>query len=172
MNTPNPTMPPGGASPLDQLADIHLPPAVPSFPWAPGWWALLILAIGLIATGIWLWRRYRQRSAYRRAAQLELTRIQAIDDDAEFARQLNQLLRRVAIHCQSASSSAPTIAGLSGEQWQDFLLNSCGAKPAFTNTTLDALVAAAYQSQCPALDRQQLLGQARLWIRRHRSQYV
>ena len=34
------------ASPLDQLADIHLPPPVANFPWAPGWWVLL--GLGLI----------------------------------------------------------------------------------------------------------------------------
>lgn len=167
-------MPPNATNPLDQLADIHLPPAVPSFPWAPGWWLLLALALSLIATGFWLWRRYRQRSAYRRAAQLELTALQAIADDADFARQLNQLLRRVAMHCQAVSPSVnkPTIAGLSGEQWQTFLFNSCGDKPAFSDENLDALIAAAYQSQCPALDRQQLRAQAQQWISRHRSHYV
>lgn len=176
MNTPNQIQSPAGANPLDQLADIHLPPAVASFPWAPGWWILLILTISLIALGIWQWRRYRRRTAYRRAAQDELNTIQAVTADTEFARQLNQLLRRVAIHCQTASTShgrmpAP-IAGLGSEQWQTYLFDSCGDKPAFSDESLTALISAAYQKECPALDRVQLLEQSRLWIRRHRSHYV
>jgi hypothetical protein len=175
MNTPKQIQTPGGANPLDQLADIHLPPAVPSFPWAPGWWLLLALAISLIALGIWQWRRYRCRTAYRRAALDELNAIQTVSADSEFACQLNQLLRRVAIHCQTTNTGGakPTpIAGISGEQWQTFLFNSCGDKPAFSDENLVALITAAYQNQCPALDRVQLLEQSRRWIRRHRSHYV
>ncbi len=176
MNTPNQIQSPAGANPLDQLADIHLPPAVASFPWAPGWWILLVLTISLIALGIWQWRRYRRRTAYRRVAQDELNTIQAVTADTEFARQLNQLLRRVAIHCQTVNAGRGTkstpIAGLSGEQWQTYLFNSCGDKPAFSDESLTILIAAVYQNQCPALDRAQLLEQSRLWIRRHRSHHV
>ncbi|WP_373095760.1 DUF4381 domain-containing protein [Zhongshania sp.] len=170
MNTPSPSQSAIGANPLDQLADIHLPPPVANFPWAPGWWALLVLTVSLAALSFWLWWRYRKRTAYRRAAKMELTTLQGITDDAEFARELNQLLRRVAIHARSSNTSS--VAGLSGAQWQAFLLNSCGDKPAFNQPQLDALTAAAYQAQAPALDRQQLLVQARLWIKRHRSHYV
>jgi len=172
MNTPSPTQLPAGANPLDQLADIHLPPAVPNFPWALGWWVVIILCLCFIAAAYWLWRHYRRRSAYRRAAQLELAALKAIDNDAEFARQLNQLLRRVAIHCQQSKPAAPALAGLSGEQWHTFIYYGCGAKPAFTEANLDALFAAAYQAHAAPLDRQQLLKQAQQWIARHRSHYV
>jgi len=156
------------ASPLDQLADIHLPPPVANFPWAPGWWALLGLGlIALVASVIWL-RKRRCKSAFRRAALLELAALNAAASDQEFAQQLNQLLRRVALH----SFAKDDIAGLSGDKWMDFLYQSCGDKPAFSDTSLTALLAAAYQPSSDSLPRDVLIAESKGWIRRHRSRHV
>ncbi len=166
MNSP-PQMNPA-ASPLDQLADIHLPPPVASFPWAPGWWVLLGLSlIAMVAVLLWL-RSRRRKSAFRRAALLELAELNAIASDQNFAQQLNQLLRRVALH----SFAKDDIAGLSGDKWMDFLYQSCGDKPAFSDTTLTAMLAAAYQPPNDTLPRDVLIAESKNWIRRHRSRHV
>lgn len=158
----------GQSSPLDQLADIHLPPAIAAFPWAPGWWLLLgLVLIVMLASFLWL-RHRRRNNAFRRAALTELSGLATTEKDAEFAQQLNQLLRRVALH----SFSKDNIAGLSGDKWTNFLYQSCGDKPAFTDATLETLFAAAYQPAATPLARDVLIAQSKTWIRRHRSRHV
>ncbi len=150
---------------LEQLADIHLPPPVPAFPWAPGWWLLLALAItGLAALTVYLWRRHRGR-AYRRAALTELESLAGERSDSAFAQQLNQLLRRVALHSYPRSA----VAGLSGERWRAFLRAAPGAGEPFSEQELLQLEAAAYRADASIADRQQLLARSRQWIQRHRS---
>ena len=42
-------------NPLVNLKDIHLPPPVPFWPPAPGWWILALLLIStLFIGGVWL----------------------------------------------------------------------------------------------------------------------
>lgn len=158
----------GQSSPLAQLADIHLPPPVASFPWAPGWWILLATAVIVLVYGIFWYRTQRNKSAFRRAAIAELNDIALIETDSLFAQQLNQLLRRVALH----SYPKEKIAGLSGDKWMDFLYQSCGEKPVFTDANLEAILQAAYQSSAQALQRDALIAESRTWIRRHRSRHV
>ncbi len=148
------------------LADIHLPPPVPAFPWAPGWWALLGAALLLAAALLCLWQRRRRRRAYRRAALAELQDIAQLEDRQQLAQALNQLLRRVALHSYPRSD----IAGLSGRRWQAFLSDpQRGA--AFSEDVAETLQAAAYNPQSPLPDRARLLAQAERWIRQHRSQH-
>lgn len=162
----NPTA--GQSSPLDQLADIHLPPPVASFPWAPGWWLVIgAVIIATLAAGLYL-RHYRRKNAFRRAALAELITLNAVENDREFAQQLNQLLRRVALH----SYTNKNIAGLSGDKWMDFLYQSCGDKPAFTDAAIEAMLNAAYQPAAQSLPRDVLIAESTVWIKRHRSHHV
>ena len=159
---------PAQASPLDQLADIHLPPAIASFPWALGWWLLLgLIVIALLAGILWL-RHHRRKTAFKRAALVELAALSATEKDQDFAQQLNQLLRRVALH----SYSAKNIAGLSGDKWLNFLYQSCGNKPAFSDAALEAMLTAAYQPAANTLPRDILIAESKTWIHRHRSRHV
>ncbi|CAA0109799.1 Uncharacterised protein [Zhongshania aliphaticivorans] len=167
MNNPMPAMN-TPASPLDQLADIHLPAPVASFPWAPGWWFVLCVGlITLICIALWLYQ-HRRKNAFRRAALSELTALATIEDDSLFAQLLNQLLRRVALHSHQKND----IASLSGKRWIDFLSRSCGDKPAFTHQTLDSMLEAAYQASAKPLPRDALITESKTWIRRHRSHHV
>ncbi|MCP5467583.1 MAG: DUF4381 family protein [Sinobacteraceae bacterium] len=68
MNAPDPASLP--------LRDIHLPPPVPWWPLAPGWWVLAgTLAAGALALLGWWWWRRRGRLA--RAALAELAAVEA-----------------------------------------------------------------------------------------------
>lgn len=144
------------------LADIHLPPAVSLFPWAPGWWLLLAVGAGTAALLIWAWCKRRQRLTYRRNALAELHDLTTLDDH-QLAQALNQLLRRVALQCHSRQQ----VAGLTGEQWQRFLTDpdQAGAMP---SSSAQRLLEAAYNPQAELSNRQQLINDVEQWIRKHR----
>lgn len=108
------------ASALDGLRDIHLPPPVPFWPLAPGWWAL---AAVLLLTGVTVavWRRRRRRSTRRAAlGELEeLARRFARDaDPAALAVALTTLLRRVALARSrpAPAEAAPSPDGVGAHQ--------------------------------------------------------
>lgn len=112
------------AVPVDPLAELrgwHLPEPVSWWPPAPGWFALVLLAMVLMLVAVW-WalRRYRARGAAR-AAKRELQRLQddfkTAGDVAAFSRGLSRLLRRFAI----ARYPRRQVAGLAGADWLDFL---------------------------------------------------
>jgi len=102
------------AASLGRLNDIVLPPDIPWWPLAPGWYGLLLL---LIAACLWLlWKRWRswRADAYRRAA---LRALAAQQDAAAVA----ELLRRTAL----AFTPRETVAGMAGETWADWLAAKC-----------------------------------------------
>ncbi len=95
---------------LDRLHDIVLPPPVPWWPPAPGWYVLgalgLLLGLMLIFRS---WRHWR-RNAYRR----EALRLLASAPDAVA---IATLLRRTALE----STPRREIATLTGSAWVDWL---------------------------------------------------
>lgn len=115
--------------PLSELADIHLPDAVPFWPPAPGWWvlaALVVLALVL------LYRKQLARIFLRRrlaAAQRELDTAHAAflaatqrgeDRNAaglQLLQTFNAVLKRVAL----VHYSDPALPRLSGSAWLRFL---------------------------------------------------
>ena len=155
-------MTPQSPDPLAQLADIHLPPPVPAFPWGWGAFALLSAALLLLAVAALLVWQYRYRNAYRRAALAELEHIATLEDDHLMATELAQLLRRVAHHACGYS-------GLSsrGDVWQDILNQHC-KQPVFSDGRIRDMEAAIYQPSAQLHDRQALLAEARQWLRKHR----
>lgn len=95
------------------LRDVHLPPAPPLWPPAPGWWAILA-AFALIAfAGWWIARRRRMR-------RLAITRVfdAAVDAAGSPAQQvatMSELLRRASRRVD------PQADRLEGEAWLAFL---------------------------------------------------
>jgi hypothetical protein len=108
---------------LAQLAPAHAPPPPGWWPPAPGWWGLaLLLLLGIAALLYWLNRsplRLR-RTALRQLARLE----QGGHDDAQLARQLQDLVRRYAL----ARFGHATVAGLAGMAWIDFVVAHGGTE--------------------------------------------
>lgn len=103
---------------LAQLYDIAGIDYIDWWPLAPGWWALLFLALVLIGAAYWRRRAY-QRSwkgdAWRALTALE-SRL-AGGDAQEVAAALSVLLRRIAMQC----SSRVECAGLEGRDWLRWL---------------------------------------------------
>lgn len=103
---------------LEQLAPLRAPDAIGWLPLAPGWWA--VIAIFAIAVGTLLYfafRRY-QRAAYRRAGVQWLTELEADSADVQM---LSRALKATALKAYSPN----TVAGLSGDDWPNFLRQTC-----------------------------------------------
>ena len=119
--------PPGAVDLLAELRGYHWPDPLSWWPPAPGWWLLVLLAIGVLAWLIrWSLRTYR-RGAARRTALVEVAALRARyerdGDAAACVRGLSRLLRRFAL----VSYPRRAVAGLSGEAWLAFLDTQGGA---------------------------------------------
>lgn len=166
-STQSPTMQ-TPASPLDQLADIHLPDGVSWWPLAPGWWALLALFI-IVLIGIFIWRRRKTQNAYRDIAQHQLDGIfadyQQTQNAAAYLQALSLLLRRTALTAYPHSFNA----SIKGEEWLQWLDQVCPALPEkFSSELGENLLTSAYQKN-PHIDVSGLQQLSSQWIRLHRN---
>ncbi|WP_193215026.1 DUF4381 domain-containing protein [Luteolibacter marinus] len=138
---------------LDRMHDLALPPQVPWWPLAPGWYvviALLLVLALLLAHRIWShWRR----NAYRRAA---LHQLATCGDSPAVA----ELLRRTALAIVPRSE----VAAKSGSDWTDWL-DTC-APATMPAAVKEHLITGPYAAPVPVTP--ELLGYARDWIRHHR----
>jgi hypothetical protein len=155
---------------VDPLADLrgyHLPEPVSWWPPAPGWWLLGLLLLLLVAAAArWLAGRY-QRGAPTRAARAELAGLRAAlardGDSAAYARGLSRLLRRYAI----ARFPGSRVAGLSGEDWLDFL-DAHGGEGRFRRGPGRVLIDLPYRS-AGDLPEADLAGLVESWILSNRG---
>jgi len=139
---------------LDRLHDLVLPPVLPWWPPAPGWYAffiLLILAGGWLA---WRWWQHRRADAYRRAALQELAYLRDATAVAE-------LLRRTAL----AVVPRPLVAGMTGRAWTDWLAAQC--PDPMPDPVRSQLYAGVYGRPAPDQDLARLRAYAACWIARH-----
>ena len=104
-------------STLAELRDIVTPPPPSAWPWAMGWWILLILGLLLLSTSIWWLWRWQHRSIPRRLALKQLAQLQQHVADPQTLRQLSQLLREVALQAHPWEQ----VACLNGRRWLEFL---------------------------------------------------
>jgi hypothetical protein len=125
--------------PLSELADIHLPDAVPFWPPAPGWWVLAALLLAGLGWLLWLQFRVWQRKQCMHAALAELTRVynsyngrpaDAGTNEAglAFLHGCNEVLKRVALE----HNPVLAVARLNGGEWLAFL-DTKGNTNAFTS---------------------------------------
>ncbi|MFC3116897.1 DUF4381 domain-containing protein [Cellvibrio fontiphilus] len=155
-------------TPLDQLADIHLPAEPGWWPLAPGWWILLALAIGALMLFLW-WRHRQQQNRYRQIALQELDAIfnqyQQQQNAADYLHQLSVLLRRTAITAYPQSFNA----SIKGTEWLNWLDANCPAlSTRFSSDLGQSLVANAYQKN-PQVDAHALYQLSKEWISLHRT---
>jgi hypothetical protein len=108
--------------PLQQLRDLHLPPAPGFWPPAPGWWLLAVLGLALIAVLVWhAVQYYRRRRPYRNALaaleQLSHAAERGETGQRDVADAVNALLKRALIHGAAKRDAAP----LTGDAWLAYL---------------------------------------------------
>lgn len=150
---------------IDQLRDVHLPPAPAVWPPAPGWWILLAATL---AVALWF-ARHRRRARPLRAALRELdaiARTHARTHDAvELARGIGAVLRRYA---QWRFPDAHPV-GLGSTAWLEFL-DAHGEQGEFVAGTGAVLATLPYRpaKAVTALtddEARALLSLARRWLR-------
>jgi hypothetical protein len=144
---------------LDRLHDIVVPPAVPWWPPAPAWYAVIAIGCVLIAVLVWQLVAWWNRNRYRRAALRELDRLGANAPLAAVA----ELVKRVAL----AAFPRERVAALSGDAWLRFLDASIGATD-FAQGAGRALGGTEYAPGAhPATP--ELVAVVRHWISHHRA---
>lgn len=105
---------PAGDDPLAGLPDIHLPPDVPFWPPAPGWFALAglaVLVLLVLAVREWMWRQtvaYQAMRAFDAAIAVPGTDAQAMAAAASGV--LRRLVRAQSGHDGAARNEAEWIA--------------------------------------------------------------
>lgn len=111
------------------LRDLHLPDMTGWWPLAPGWW--VVAALVLLAFAMLLRRSYRnwRDNTARRLALKRLSVISAEFEQgasaAELGRELSELIRRAML----AYSPREAVAGLTGDQWLEWLDQGLDSKP-------------------------------------------
>lgn len=130
------------------LRDIVVPEPPPLWPPASGAWVILIIVLCVLTALFLLWRRARDRSAYRRAGL-------ALLDGAGTAHEVDVILKRVAL----AAFPRPQVAPLYGDSWVAFLETTCPRARFAPIAAVDPAAAAT-----PELRR--LAG---TWIHHHRA---
>lgn len=145
----------GSDTSLDRLHDIVVPPPVPWWPPAPGWYVLFALLVALLVfVMIRAWQKWRA-NAYRRAALREL-------DSAHTVAAVSEILRRTAL----VTMPRTTLAGLSGPQWTAWLATH--SPTPMPQQVGEQLANEIYRNADGPHDVEALRQYATNWIRRHR----
>lgn len=152
---------------LQNLHDIVVPPPVPWWPPAPGWYA--VVAVGLAALLLLAyqsWKRWR-RNRYRGEALRELRRLRAAQAEDEL-RQLPVLLKRAALSAWPRNK----VAALVGADWHRFLDDSAQMDrfASEVGDTLDRLAYARGSGSLPSPEQAKAaLDAAEHWLKQHRA---
>ncbi len=165
-----PILPGQAADPLAELRDIHQPEMISAWPPAVGWWLLaLLLGLALMATCVWLFRRWRV-NRYRREALRELKILQDAwqedQDDHAYLEALQRLLKRVAL----TGFPRENVASLTGEAWLQFLDLSTGSHD-YSMGQAEALIEGNYRKDA-AIDVAALQQAAKQWIHKHDMKHL
>lgn len=148
------------------LRSIHLPTEIPTWPLAPGWWALAALVLLSLGVAYYLYRRYR-KNAFRREALAMLLQIEQRQKKAPIPRlqlvdELSALLKRVAI----TRHGREEVAGRTGDRWLQFL-DQTGDTKGFTQGPGRSLGANRFRQDL-TIDPPSLITLCREWIQKQR----
>lgn len=129
---------------LQQLKDIHLPIPISMWPLAPGWIMLIILSTLILSYVFYRWYEAKQKKHTVKFALAQLKKLQGLTlhnpQNINIAAEISTLIRRTALHYFRRED----IAGLSGEQWLNFL-NRSGNTNRFNQEVANLITDAPYQ---------------------------
>jgi hypothetical protein len=138
---------------LHNLREIILPPPVPWWPLASGWWLLFaVLCLAAVSFAFRAWRTWRA-NAYRRAALRELAAATSVAVIAE-------ILKRTAL----VGYARTNVASLSGSAWLAWLAETSGRRVPMAVT--EALTLGVFGKH-DAADVGEVAAFAADWIRNH-----
>ena len=150
---------------LKEFSEIVYPPDISWMPQTLGW---KIIALGLlIFLSYYLSQKLRSyyHNRYRREGLARLKNAQLNGNSQDLIRQLNHLLKLVAM----TAYPRVEVASLSGQSWSAFLNKQC-AEPVFTRQQEDILGTGSYrQIVLDEQSAQDLIHASLAWISSHRS---
>ncbi|EED35738.1 conserved hypothetical protein [Luminiphilus syltensis NOR5-1B] len=146
---------------LADLEPLRSPEAIGWWPPAVGWWVVSLLLVVSISTLVWLWRRHRRQTAYRRAAIKQLRQLESTQTLTTAS--INRLLKAAALQAFPRDKVAP----LSGSSWIDFLSRSCNK---IESVELAAL-ASIYEEEARPADPA-LVNAGVRWLKSHKAAHV
>jgi len=159
---------PTGADALSGLRDIHLPPPVPFWPLAPGWWMLAGLVVLVLCVALLLELRRRRTLAYRAARELDRIAGDTVShpDSLAVAAAAALLMRRIVL---TRTGDTAAVAR-TGEDWQRFLREGSGRLKGGMPDAIGAFLAIAPYlppdaPQAQGVAREELVAAVRRWIR-------
>lgn len=150
---------------LQGLRDIHMPPPVAFWPFAVGWYLLMVLSLLFIVAIVWYSFRHIRKNRPRKAVMHRLDglrqRYARETDGVAIAMELSSLLRRATL----VAFPRRQVAGLQGDAWLHFL-DDTGRTKQFTEGVGRLLVTAPYQanSQFAVDDLFELIS---TWVKRN-----
>ena len=139
---------------LDRLNDIVVPPSVPWWPPAPGWYVVIavVLLLSLFVVHR-AWKAWRANS-YRRAALRELA---SLDSSVEIA----TLLKRTAL----AFAPRRVVAESSGRDWADWI--EIRAAETMPPEIREYLASGIYAEPHEPVSAESMRSYASRWISKH-----
>lgn len=147
-----------------QLRDVHVPEAISWWPPAPGWWLVLIAALGLLIFALVRWRGYRRKNQYRRIALTELGECfeaQLADQDSRrYLQSANAILKR----CVISINPTPITVRANGAAWLELLESYYEKK--FNPETRAALSESVYRADS-SCDISRIHPELVDWIKHH-----
>lgn len=150
---------------LGDFSQIVLPLDVSWIPQTLGWKALAALLLLLLIYYVWRKANKYYHNRYRREGVARLKVVGDCDDSQTLVRELNQVLKLVAMVAYPRTA----VASLSGPAWTGFLNQQCGV-PVFNTQQEKFLASGSYQQI--AIDResaQNLVRASLAWIDIHRG---
>jgi len=152
---------------LQNLHDIVVPGPVALWPPAPGWYAVLAVAVTALVLLLWKYGCHWRRNRYRGEALKKLDRL-GHDPAGGDLSELPVLLKRAALSAWPRQQ----VAGLVGEDWHRFLDQSantdlfrCGAGDLLDRLAYAPGDGAALSGE----EKKTVLDAARMWLRHHRA---
>jgi hypothetical protein len=143
---------------LERMHDLAMPDSIAWLPQTDGWWTLLAWATAVTLLVILKWRAYRHRNRYRREALIQLQHLVEADEPAA---QVAELVKRTALTVYPRSE----VAGLYGDSWAAFLVQTSGTDPVVASAA-GRLAVASFR---PDVTTTEIAPCAERWIRRHHA---
>lgn len=142
------------------LKDIQLPSPVSIWPLAIGWYVLLAILLAAVVAGFFYWRRRKSRQRLPAAFTQEIIKLRHQAQSQLVIDELAVLLKRAALLAYPREQ----VASLYGEQWLQFLDETCGEQ-LFTQGP-GRLLLSAYQPH-QYVNQEPIIYLVEKWIKRH-----
>ena len=158
------------ADPWHSYVTFHAPGMIETWPPAPGWWVLALLALALVLFAAsrllrrWLDNRYPPRGHGGTDANQD--RLATTRQRSTYLEALQKLMKRVAL----TRFPREQVAGLTGEAWVRFLDQSTGSHD-FSMAESEALIDGAYREDI-SIDINSIEAAAGSWIEKHDARFL